>query len=256
MVPRSSGVSGTLNPPLPAPPCHLTPEGSPCPALREAAGGAKWALQPGIQFDGGGSGLGLSSGWCPSSCDYSAVPHPCLRLQHHASPTILPSSSTPLSSSHLCLPLCISLQLHRPSVLHGSRPQQVRALSCPPFCPAALAFTHLRSSPSQCTSSPPCLPRPACPPPFPGLMPFLGLVPSLLPPPCLACLSRAATTSSQPSGGSRFSPKASTSLQAQVPAVLPGLTACVPLSSQQLYGHGSPPLPNKGETPAAPSRWG
>lgn len=84
----------------PAPSLHLTPGAPRDPAFREIAAGAEWALEPGIQFDGVGLGLGK----CPSSVItlLSLTPvsiydtTPVLPFPHHL--------STPLSFSCLCLP--------------------------------------------------------------------------------------------------------------------------------------------------------
>lgn len=169
------------------------------PAFREAAGGTEWALERASSVMGEGrEGLGLSSGWCPSSCDYSAVPHPCLRLQHHAPPTI-PSIICP----HLSPPVCArpvhlspAPSTFSPSWLEASTGEGSVLPTLLSRCtgrhpPLLLSFTvHLissmpaQTSPHSSSSSKPSnLPRP-CPFPSP-----------ILP----ACLSRAATTSSQPS---------------------------------------------------------
>lgn len=249
MVPKSSGVSERPKPLLP----HTTLPQRVLhdPAFREAAGGAEWALEPGIQFDvgAGREGLGLSSEQCPSSCDYSAVPHPCLPSATPCPslppslPPAIPSIICPHHSPPVCAPLHLSPapSTFSPSWLEASTGE---GSVLPTLCPAALASTHLCSCPSQCTSSPPRLPRPALtPPPPPGLNALLGLVPSLSHPPGLPLQGCHHQLSALLSCGPRFHLR---------PAPAHGLgrqlsrphSACVLLCFQQLYGHGSPPLPN------------
>lgn len=124
----------------------------------------------------------------------------------------------PLSFSLSVLaPLSISLQLHRPSVLHGARPSQVRGspLPRPPLLSCLLPFSHssglhLPLLLLRAPSSPPYLPRLAphpsscCPHPpssWPHSLPEEVLsfpFPTYPFPSSRPALTRAATASSQP----------------------------------------------------------
>lgn len=79
-------------------------------------------------------------------------------------------TSAPLSFSACARPSCISLQLHRPSVLHGSRPQQVRGSALPrpllsAVCRPLPAFSMHPHFPHVCPDLPsPLLLLPHLPP--------------------------------------------------------------------------------------------
>lgn len=164
--------------------------------------------------------MAQASVWGLGSC-YLPDDHPAMPLL--TSPSMMPSPShipeAPSIHPHLSFslsvlpPLSISLQLHRPSVLHGSRPQQVRGspLPSPPFlsspvgshsCSAGLCPPLLTSTVYLISSS--LLPLPHHP--FPG-GPRPPLLPPPLRPPCLPLQGCQHWLSALPCG-SRCSPEA------------------------------------------------
>lgn len=235
-------------------------------------------LQHPFQCGGLGCSFSADRPACPSALvslhDTIPIPPfpPLLRCVHAFCP--------PLSFSLSVLaPLPISLQLHRPSVLHGSRPQQVRGspLPRPPLLssllpsPMPVAFTFLLSSSPPCTLISSISAR-TCPsslllvPPSPLLWAsipswrglFLSFFPRIpshapcqpspeLPPPAPRPSLRVPLLTPRPvPDHSRLS------CQGPRPHLLP---VC-PFPFPQLYGHGSPPFPNQGKATPTTPWWG
>lgn len=130
---------------------------------------------------------------------------------HPAHLRTFPTSARFSPSLSVLAPLPISLQLHRPSVLHGSRPQQVRGsplplLSAPSPTAVAITLLHL-SSPAHphllhiCPTCPiPPLAAPASPRP-PSLEGPRPIGPLASPTPaCLPLWSCAASSQPFPAG--------------------------------------------------------